>query len=282
MKPALRRELVDYTTQYHNVSLRRACRIVGISDSVYRYQPDKRRDEPVIAALLEAVERYPAYGFSMLFKMLKRQGYHWNHKRIHRIYCELKLNKRRRGKKRLPARNPEPLCVPSSMNQCWPMDFMSDSLMCGRRFRTFNIVDDFNREALAIEIDLNLPAQRIIRVLERVVAWRGYPNKLRMDNGPEFISTALAEWAEQHQIQLEFIKPGTPTQNSYVERFNRTYRDEILNMYVFRSLNEVRELSENWIREYNNERPHSSLNDLTPWEYLAKSEQLENSNPECP
>ena len=153
--------------------------------------------------------------------------------------------------------------------------------MCGRRFRTFNIVDDFNREALAIEIDLNLPAQRIIRVLERVVAWRGYPNKLRMDNGPEFISTTLAEWAEQHQIELEFIKPGTPTQNSYVERFNRTYREEILNMYVFRSLTEVRELSENWIREYNNERPHSSLNDLTPWEYLAKSEQPENSNLGC-
>ncbi|GAA6152206.1 hypothetical protein NBRC116587_16250 [Pseudoteredinibacter isoporae] len=157
---------------------------------------------------------------------------------------------------------------------------MSDSLFCGRRFRTFNLVDDFNREALAIEIDLNLPAPRVIRVLERTVAWRGYPNKLRMDNGPEFISTALAEWAEDHGVELEFIKPGKPTQNSYVERFNRTYRDEILNMYVFRTLNEVRELTENWIREYNEERPHDSLGDLTPWEYLAKHEP-ENSNLDC-
>ena len=104
------------------------------------------------------------------------------------------------------------------------MDFMSDSLFCGRRFRTFNVVDDFNREVLAIEVDLNLPAPRVIRVLERIIAWRGYPAKLRMDNGPEFISIALADWAEQHGIELEFIKPGTPTQNSYVERFNRTYR----------------------------------------------------------
>lgn len=142
-------------------------------------------------------------------------------------------------------------------------------------------MDDFNREALAIEIDLNLPAPRVIRVLERLVAWRGYPDKLRMDNGPEFISTALAEWAEEHGIELEFIQPGKPTQNSYVERFNRTYRDEILNMYVFRTLTEVRERTENWIREYNEERPHDSLNDLTPWEYLAKHELLENSNLGC-
>ena len=127
---------------------------------------------------------------------------------------------------------------------------MSDALICGRRFRTFNVVDDFNREALAIEVDLSLPALRVIRVLERIIAWRGYPAKLRMDNGPEFISVALAEWAEKHGVELEFIKPGKPMQNSYIERFNRTYREEILNMYVFKTLNEVRELTESWIREY--------------------------------
>ncbi len=161
------------------------------------------------------------------------------------------------------------------------MDFMSDGLFCGRRFRTFNVVDDFNREALAIEIDLSLPAQRVIRVLERLVSRRGQPQKLRMDNGPEFISITLAQWAEEHSIELEFIKPGKPTQNSYVERFNRTYRDEVLNMYVFKTLNEVREITQNWIREYNEERPHDSLRDLTPWEYLAKHQGLENSNLRC-
>lgn len=272
---------MEHARQFHGASLRRACRVVGISDSTYRYEPNTNRNDKVVAKLQEAVERYPAYGFSKLFKILRRWGHTWNHKRVYRLYCELNLNKRRRGKKRLPARNPEPLMVPTQANYCWSMDFMCDSLFCGRRFRTFNLVDDFNREALAIEVDLNLPAPRVIRVLERVVAWRGYTKKLRMDNGPEFISVTLASWAEEHGIELEFIQPGTPTQNSYVERFNRTYRDEILNMYVFRTLSEVRELTENWITEYNDERPHDSLGDLTPWEYLAVNNQQENSNYGC-
>lgn len=276
----MRRELADYAVTTHAVSLRRACRVVGISDSVYRYKPDSQRHDTLITALQGAVERYPAYGFSKLLKVLRRQGHGWNHKRIHRVYCELKLNMRRKGKKRLPNRTPEPLSVPAAMNQCWSMDFMCDALMCGRRFRTFNVVDDFNREVLAIEVDLSLPAQRVIRVLERIVAWRGLPAKLRMDNGPEFISSALADWAEQHQVQLKFIKPGKPTQNSFVERFNRTYRTEILDMYAFKNLHEVRELTENWMREYNEERPHDSLGDLTPMEYLAKK-QAENSNLGC-
>lgn len=272
--------MADYAVRTHAVSLRRACKVVGISDSVYRYKPDSQRDDALVVALQDAVERYPAYGFSKLLKVLRRQGYGWNHKRIHRVYCELKLNLRRKGKKRLPNRTPEPLSVPVAMNQCWSIDFMCDALMCGRRFRTFNVLDDFNREALGIEIDLSLPAQRVIRVLERIVAWRGLPAKLRMDNGPEFISSALADWAEQHQVKLEFIKPGKPTQNSFVERFNRTYRTEILDMYVFKNLHEVRELTEKWIREYNEERPHDSVGDLTPWEYLAKK-QVENSTLDC-
>lgn len=271
--------LVNDIQHSYPISLRRACRIVGISDSTYRYRPDINRDEPVIAALIQANERYPVYGFGLLFKILRRWGHQWNHKRIHRVYCDLKLNKRRSGKKRIPNRNPQPLGVPMTLNQCWSIDFMSDSLMCGRRFRTFNVVDDFNREALIIEIDLSLPTQRVIRALERVIAWRGCPEKLRMDNGPEFVSTVLAEWAEAHQIHLEFIKPGKPTQNSYVERFNRTYREEVLNMYVFKTLNEVREITEHWIKEYNNERPHSSLNDLTPWEYLEMNP--ESSSLDC-
>jgi len=246
---------------------------------VYRYRPTPQRDDAVIAGLQEAVERYPAYGFSKLFKVIRRRGHPWNHKRVHRLYCELNLNKRRRGKKRLPARNPLPLEVPMKANHCWSMDFMSDALMSGRRSRTFNVVDDFNREVLAIEIDLSLPAARVVRVLERIVSVRGYPGKIRMDNGPEFISTVLAEWAESHTIELEFIKPGKPTQNAYIERFNRTYRHEVLNMYVFKSLREVREITENWIREYNEERPHDSLADLTPWEYLKK--YTKNSNLEC-
>ncbi len=141
---------------------------------------------------------------------------------------------------------------------------VSDALWGGRRFRTFNVVDDFNREALTIEVDLNLPAQRVIRVLEKIAAWRGYPQKLRLDNGLELISLVLAEWAEEHGVSLEFINPGKPMQNGFIERFNRGYREAVLDMYVFRSLDEVREQTERWVKEYNEERPHESLGNLTP------------------
>ncbi len=245
---------------------------------MYRYQPDPHRDEEVIAMLHEAADKYPAYGFSKLYKILRRWGHVFNHKRVHRVYCLLNLNKRRRGKKRLPNREPVPLKVPLVINQCWSVDFMSDALFESHRFRTFNVVDDFNRQVLAIEVDLNLPSARVVRVLERTAAWRGYPDKLRMDNGPEFISTTVADWAEEHDIELEFIQPGKPTQNSFVERFNRTYRDEILNMYVFKTLSEVREITDEWITEYNEERPHDSLEDLTPIEYLNKYKSPDNSN----
>ena len=148
---------------------------------------------------------------------------------------------------------------------------MSDSLMCGRRFRTFNIVDDFNRELLGITVDLNIPSLRLIRVLEQIAAIWGYPKKLRLDNGSEFISNAMADWAADHNVQLEFIQPGKPTQNSFIERFNRTYRTEVLNMYTFKKLSEVRGITEDWIKEYNEERPHQALNSLTPVEYRLKT-----------
>ncbi len=221
---------------------------------------------------MELAHRKPELGFGKLFAMLRRQGHKWNHKRVHRIHCALKLNKRRKGKRRLPTRNPAPLAVSAKANECWSADFMSDALWCGRRFRTFNVVDDFNREALAIEVDLNLPAERVVRVLERVASWRGYPQKLRLDNGPEMISIALAEWAEEKGVSLEFIRPGKPMQNGFIERFNRSYREAVLDMYLFRSLAEVREQSEYWITEYNEERPHESLGNLTPREYLLSKD----------
>ena len=147
------------------------------------------------------------------------------------------------------------------------MDFTSDALWDGRRFRTFNVIDDFTRECLTIEIDLNLPATRVIRALDRVAAWRGYPGKLRMDNGPEFIATALADWAQGKRITLDFIQPGRPMQNGFIERFNGSYRRGVLDMYVFRNLTEVRERTERWMTDYNEQIPHDSLGDLTPVEY---------------
>lgn len=247
-----------------------------ISRSSYAYEPDTQRDRPVIEALQQLAEDEPTYGFGLMFDTLRREGKPWNHKRVYRIYKLLQLHLRRKGKKRLPNRHPQPLAVPDKWNQSWSMDFMSDALMTGRRFRTFNVVDDFNREALAIEIDLNLPAPRIIRVLDRVAQQRGYPEKIRLDNGPEMTSIALADWAEEHNILLDFIKPGKPTQNSYIERFNRTYRTEVLSLYLFERLSQVRDITENWIEKYNEKRPHLSLGKLTPMEYRMKFE-AENS-----
>ncbi len=155
---------------------------------------------------------------------------------------------------------------------------MSDALICGRKFRKFNVVDDFNREALAIEIDLSLPAKRVIKVLDEVALFRGYPLKLRLDNGPEFVSLALAEWEEKNQVKLEFIQPGKPTQNSFIERFNRTYREEVLDFYLFKNIKEVTEITKQWINEYNEERPHESLSNLSPIQYKMFKNNAGNSN----
>jgi putative transposase len=206
-----------------------------------------------------------------MFPIIRRRGYPWNHKRVYRIYCALNLNIRRRSKKRLPSRNPEPLSVPESINQCWSADFMSDALWCGRRFRTFNLIDDYNREALTIDVDRSLPAGRVVRALDRAAAWRGYPKKLRVDNGPELTSVRLADWADDNDVELEFTEPGRPMQNGFVERFNRTYRTEVLDLYIFKKLKEVQEITDNWVIEYNEERPHESLGNLTPKEYLTES-----------
>ena len=244
-----------------------ACDAVGISRCTYYYQPKLVDDNEIIEAVSELAQKHTTYGFKKIHKRLRLMGHCWNHKRVYRIYCGLKLNLRRKGKKRLPSRDPEPLVVPSKPNECWSMDFMSDNLYEGKSFRTLNVIDDYSRESLAIEIDSSLPSKRIIRVLDRIAAYRGYPKALRQDNGPEFISHALEIWAEYHGIKLDFIKPGKPTQNAYIERFNRTYRNEVLDCYLFKSLTEVREITDSWMVDYNYERPHESLNDLPPKEY---------------
>jgi putative transposase len=166
--------MVDSLRQEHGLSERQACAAVGLRRSVYRYQPQPSRDEQLIELLLELAHQKPEFGSKKLFELLRRRGHQWNHKRVHRLSCHLKLNKRRRGKRRLPMRNPAPLAVSQRANECWSADFMSDQLWEGHRFRTFNVVDDFNREALAIEVDSNLPAERVVRVLERIAVWLGY------------------------------------------------------------------------------------------------------------
>lgn len=265
-----RRELATEAITVYGLSERQACRLLGISRTGFRYEPRRPDDGEIIARLLDLAERKPRWGLGKMAGRLRLDGYHWNHKRIRRVYRQLQLHIRVRPKKRLPSRSPLPLAVPETTNSCWSVDFMHDSLASGRTFRTFNVIDDFNREALAIEIDTSLPALRVVRVLDTLAAWRGYPKQLRSDNGPEFISNKLDEWAEKNGILLDFIEPGKPAQNAYIERFNRTYREEVLDLYLFDSLAEAREITEAWLEEYNAIRPHESLGGLTPYRYAAE------------
>lgn len=259
------------------VSVSAACIAVKLARSGWYTQSKGRDDTAIIDALNAVIERKPRWGFWLSFKALRRMGHGWNHKRVWRVYRALGLNVKRRAKKRIPARVKRPLEVPAGANQCWSGDFMSDTLYHGRRFRTFNLMDDFNREMLAIEVDTSLPAERVVRVLNQVAAWRGLPSRLRVDNGPEFMAQAMAEWADTHGVELVFIQPGKPSQNAFIERLNGTYRYEMLDAYVFETLDDVRELTHRWMEEYNTERPHNSLGDLTPVEYLANNQTPESS-----
>jgi putative transposase len=234
------------------------------------YYKSQKDDTEVIEALQDLAFKHPTYGFRKLFAYIRRSGKQWNHKRIYRVYKLLKLNRRRKGKRRLPSRVKQPLVKQELINQSWSMDFMSDSIVGGRRFRTFNLIDDCTREVLAIEIDTSLSSKRIIRTLERVILDRGKPNIIRTDNGPEFTSKDLELWARDNEIQIQFIQPGRPMQNGYIERFNRIYRESILDAYLFFDLDQVRMLTDEWMDEYNNRRPHESLENLTPNEWKMK------------
>jgi putative transposase len=183
----------------------------------------------------------------------------------------MKLNQKRRSKRKIPSRPRMPLWVPERANQVWSADFMSDSLYAGRRFRTFNVIDDFNREVLAIEVDTSLTGRRLIRILERIRQERPLPDVLRVDNGPEFMSGDFVAWAESAGMKIQYIQPGEPNQNAYIERFNKTYRDEVLDLYLFQNLDEVRERTYWFMVEYNDHRPHDSLGDLPPSEYAART-----------
>lgn len=246
------------------ISVRRACKIVSLPRSVMNYQKSPRDDSSLIEALQQLVEKHPTIGFWKCYYRLRRKGFTCNHKRLYRVYTLMKLNVRRRARRRIPQRIKQPLLVPQNVNQGWSMDFMCDSLVDGRRFRLLNVIDDFNRESLAIEVDTSLPALRVTRVLDRLIECRGKPQTIRVDNGPEFISDRLHMWCEERSIILQFIQPGKPMQNGFVERNNGSLRKELLDAYLFYSLQEVREMAGEWQRDYNHERPHEALGNVPP------------------
>jgi putative transposase len=221
---------VRYLVAEKNLSVQRACAAVGLSRAAWYKEPQDRleRDAEVIDALQRLAEKHPRRSFWKYHDQLRLNGRRWNHKRLHRVYCELGLNHRRRTKKRLSDRPRQSLAVPAEPNRVWSLDFMHDTLYSGRRFRTFNVLDDGVREILAIEVDTSLPGERVVRVLDQIKAWRGLPEAIRCDNGPELLSRPFVVWCEQNGVEVRYIQPGKPNQNAYIERFNRTFREEVL------------------------------------------------------
>ena len=256
----------------HQLSIQRACRVVRLSRTAY-YQPPmpaSRRDAVVIAALTDAVARYPRWGFWKLYDRLRADGQPWNHKRLHREYCALRLNLPRRTTRRVPRRGRQPLVAPPVLNQTWAIDFMTETLYDGRRIRLLTVIDEGNREGLEIAMGVSLPSRRVVRVLNELIALHGRPTAVRVDNGPEFTAQPFVDWCAEHGVAPLYIQPGKPDQNAYIERFNRSYRTEVLNAHLFESIAELRVLTDAWLQVYNQERPHDSLGRVPPLTFLPR------------
>jgi putative transposase len=268
--PAARRSAASYAIRHYSVSERRGCGLLEIARSTKRYRPRRRDDEAALRQRLRelAAER-SRFGYRRLGALLRRDGWRVNHKRVHRLYRAERLSLRRKQRKRLRRARP-PSQAPTRVNQRWSMDFVSDAIAGQRPFRAFALVDDYTRECLAIEADTSLGGQRVVRVLERVAAERGRPAALLSDNGPEFRSRVMEAWSLENRVEHEFIEPGKPVQNAFVESFNGRLREECLNVNWFTSLADARRKLEAWRQDYNGQRPHSSLAYQTPSEFAQR------------
>jgi len=242
------------------VSIRLSCRAFLVSESCYRYHPLLCCENEAIANwLIQLTERHSDWGFGLCFDYLRNvKGFAWNHKRVYRIYCDLALNLRIKPRRRLKRHKPEPLKEPLRVNQVWSMDFMHDQLSDGRPYRLFNVIDDYRREGIAIEAGFSLPSIRVIRVLNQLLEWRDKPVAIRCDNGPEFISHEFTSWALKKGIRIDYIQPGNPQQNAYIERANRTMRYSWVSKHLFETFDEVQEYATKWLWFYNHERPHKA------------------------
>ena len=234
------------------------------------YRTTEKDDDELEKALLEKAEQHPREGFWKAFHRTRTEGLTWNHKKAHRVYVELGLPLRRKKKKRLPTRVERPLYVPENLNHTWSIDFMQDRLINGKKVRSFNVLDDSNRAYLHVEIDHSLPGSRVVWVLNHLINRREKPEVIRMENGPEFIANLTSDWSLMHGIEFLYIQPGEPTQNADVERFNGSYRRGVLDTHLFETLDDVRSVSDEWIHDYNDHRPHDALKDLSPIEYARQ------------
>lgn len=276
MTPAARRSETSYAIERYGVSERRACRLMRLHRASWQYRSRRPPDTSLRDRLRALAAELPRYGYKRLHRRLRTQGMVVNHKKIYRLYREEGLMVRKRSRKRLIRRG-EKLAPPSQPNERWSMDFTSDQLSNGRRFRTFNVVDDCTRESLAIHVARSIPGWLVVVVLTALVQKRGKPLVIVCDNGPEFIGRALEIWAEENEVKIHFIQPGKPVQNCFVESFNGRFRDECLNEHWFTSMEDARQIIEAWRVNYNEVREHGSLGGLTPAEFRRAVESPENA-----
>ena len=269
VRPAGKRAVVSHLVEARGLSQRRACRLADLNLSTWQYAPRRQEPSRLRERLKELAAERRRFGYRRLHALLCREGWRVNHKAVHRIYVEEGLQVRKRKRKRVARAERQPMLVPEAPNQRWSMDFQHDLLATGQRFRSLNIVDDFSRECPAIEVDTSLPGVRVVRVLDRLAETRGLPREIVVDNGPELAGKALDEWAWRNGIRLNFIEPGKPTQNAFIESFNGRFRDECLNENWFLDLEDAREIIEAWRIDYNTDRPHSALGYATPEEFAS-------------
>lgn len=227
-----------------------------------------------MAKLRQLAEQHPTRGFDVYYGKIRNEGLPWNRKRVLRVYRLIKMNlRRKRTRKKLPARARQPLQRPERANSSYSMDFVSDALSTGRKVRVLNVMDDYTRESLAAHADHSIPAEGVVEVLKQIIEQRGKPDQIRVDNGPEFISKVFVSWCNEQGISIKFIQPGKPMQNGYIERLNRTYREDVLDAYEFRDLEELRILSDEWQYQYNHYHPHRSWKGKTPVWVREQQEQ---------
>jgi putative transposase len=255
----------------HKISINRSCNLCKIGRASYYYNPQKSAiDNEIEIQLKILAKKHPRWGIEKMGHYLRHKGNMWNFKRFRRIYCELGLNLRIKPRKHFGKTEPVKLLQPLKKNLYWSIDFMTDTLMSGTKFRTFNVLDDYNREGIGIKVAFSIPASRVTAYLDTLAKTRGYPENIRVDNGPEFISGHFKEWAKLNNITIHYIQPGKPAQNAYIERFNRTYREDVLSSYLFNSLEEINLITHEWLYGYNKERPHQSLGNLSPIAFANK------------
>ena len=269
----MRRRAAGHLIESGLRSQRRACQLMGIHPSVYRYKTRPAQDETLRARLKVLAVEYPRYGYPLLHALLKGEGLVINPKRTYRIYREEKLQVRKRRRKRLPARDRVEMTLPAGLNRRWSIDFMSDQLSTGRRFRILNIVDDYTRECVGQIVDFSISGERLVRLLDDLRRTRGSPQEVVVDNGPELTSKAMFLWAQRSHVHIRFIQPGKPSQNAFVESFNGKIRDACLNQHWFTDLGDARRTIEAWRSHYNSVRPHSALGYRTPDQFRREIEE---------